>query len=136
MEHVIEKQLLRKRPDCRETLPQQQRMRRTGTEEGEIIIRPVAEGACGIAPARQKRLRRRKRGKPPFQLSVHLAACRRVPLRQPGLHPLQLCAGQSHAFAPAKLWTISAQARNSSSSVCQISYSDNDGRPIATVCLR
>ena len=52
VEHIIEKHLLRKRPNGRQPLPQKQRVLRAGAKEGKIIIRPVAERACGIAPAR------------------------------------------------------------------------------------
>ena len=38
--------------------------------------------------------------------------------------------------SPLREWTISAQARNSSSSVLQISYSDREGRPMETPSLR
>ena len=91
VEHVIEKQLLGKRPDFRGLLPQKQRVRRAGAEERKIIIRPVAEGAGRVAPACQKRLIRRERGELPLERLPRLAARRRVSLRQAGLHPLQLC---------------------------------------------
>ena len=91
VEHVIEKQLLGKRPDFRGLLPQKQCVRRTGAEERKIIICPVAEGAGRVAPACQKRLIRRERGELPFERLLRLAARRRVSLRQAGLHPLQLC---------------------------------------------
>ena len=91
VEHIIEKQLLGKRADVRRPLIQQQRVRRAGAEKREIIIRPVAERAGRIAPARQKRLIRRERGKLPLERLPRLAAHCRISLRQPGLHPVQLC---------------------------------------------
>ena len=55
MEHIIEKQRLRQRLCERRMLPQEKPMLGAGPEQCKIIVCPVAERACGIAPPRQQR---------------------------------------------------------------------------------
>ena len=55
MEHIIEKQRLRQRLCKRRMLPQKKPMLGAGPEQRKIIVCPVAERACGIAPPRQQR---------------------------------------------------------------------------------
>ena len=135
VEHIVQKQPLRQCRGQRRFRPQPQRVRRVCVKEGKIVICPIAERAGGIAPARQRRLLRRKRGEPLLQPLPRLRSCGRVTYRKPPLCLLLLLCGKPHAFPPSPC-TICAHARSSSSSVCHSSYSESDGRPIETVCLR